>query len=112
MKRGANAKYCIVLVTVPNKAVGRRLAGQCLKERLTACVNLVPGLESHYWWQGRLDAGREVLMLIKTRERLLGALEKLILQHHPYETPEFVVLRITGGNAKYLQWIMSETSAG
>lgn len=112
MQRGAKSKYCIVLVTVPNKAVGRRLAGQCLKARVAACVNLVPGLESHYWWQGKLDAGREVLMLIKTRDRLLGALEKLILQHHPYETPEFVVLRIAGGNANYLQWIMSETSAG
>jgi periplasmic divalent cation tolerance protein len=98
-------RFFIVLVTAPDRKVARMLAGAALEKRLAACANLVPGLESHYWWRGKIERGREVLIIFKTTRRLLGALEKLILEKHPYDTPEFLVLPIRGGNGRYLDWL-------
>ncbi len=96
----------IVFVTAPGMEVARKLARAALKGRLVACANLVPGLESHYWWQAKLEQGKEVLMILKTTSRNVRELEKLILKHHPYDTPEFVVLNPTGAAERYLKWWM------
>lgn len=85
--------------------MARKLAGKILAARLAACVNLLPGVESHYWWQGKLECSGEVLMLIKTTGDHLKPLRRLIKRHHPYETPEFIALPITSGSKKYLKWI-------
>jgi len=95
----------LVLVTAPNIKTARRLAKLCLERRLAACANLAPGLESHYWWQGRLEAGAEVLMLIKTTRARLGELERLLLKEHPYDTPEIIALPVTAGTPAYLDWL-------
>lgn len=97
-------QFVIALVTAPDLRTGRKLARAALAARLAACVNLVPRLESHYWWKGRRERGAEVLLLIKTSARRLKALEQCILAHHPYDTPEFVALRVTRGNQRYLDW--------
>jgi periplasmic divalent cation tolerance protein len=101
----------LVLVTAPDMRTARHLAQAALKARLIACANLVPGIESHYRWQGRRERGREVLMLLKTTRARLGRLEKLILTEHPYDTPEFVVLSFQSGNGRYLDWL-SRSCAG
>ncbi len=98
-------KFALVLVTAPDLMVARRLARAALKARLAACVNLVPEIESHYWWQGKIDKGAEVLLLLKTTTSQLRDLQTLMLQSHPYDTPEFVVLPLTRGNKRYLDWI-------
>jgi periplasmic divalent cation tolerance protein len=103
MKSAAN--FSIVLVTAPNLPTARRLAKAALAAKLIACANLVPKIESHYWWQGKMESGTEVLMLLKTRKPKLAALEKLILSQHPYDTPEFLVLPLEAGSAKYLAWM-------
>jgi len=95
----------IVLVTAPNLRTARLLAKAALRLRLVACANLVPGLESHYWWQGKLERSGEVLIIFKTASRCLAALEKLVLAEHPYDTPEFVVLPLTAGSKRYLDWL-------
>ncbi|MCX6927600.1 MAG: divalent cation tolerance protein CutA, partial [Verrucomicrobia bacterium] len=82
-------KFAVVLVTAPDLKTGRMLARAALAARLVACANLVPKIESHYWWQGKIESGAEVLMVMKTTTVHLAALEKLILAKHPYETPEF-----------------------
>jgi periplasmic divalent cation tolerance protein len=92
------------LVTAPDVKTARKLARAVLSARLVACVNLVPAIESHYWWQGKIETGAEVLMLLKTTARRVGALEKLIIAQHPYETPEFAVLSIEAGNKRYCEW--------
>ena len=97
--------YAIVLVTAPSLKVARLLAAAALHSRLVACANLIQGLESHYWWQGKLERGLETLILFKTTRRRLAALEKLILAKHPYATPEFLVLQPTDGTNRYLEWI-------
>lgn len=103
MKRVAN--FRLVLVTAPDLKTARSLAQAALTARLVACANLVPKIESHYWWQGKLEASAEVLILFKTTLAKLAALEKLIVAQHSYETPEFITLPLAEGNAKYLAWL-------
>jgi periplasmic divalent cation tolerance protein len=102
--------FRLVLVTAPDLKTARRLARAALRERLVACANLIPGLESHYWWQDKMESSREVLLLFKTRASLLRKLEQLILAQHPYDTPEFVVLQLTAGTERYLAWLARETA--
>src|ERR1035437_5461312 len=99
------AKFAIVLVTAPDLKTARALAKAALSARLIACANLVPKIESHYWWQGKIESGAEVLLILKTQKSKLAALEKLILAEHPYDTPEFLVLSLVAGSKKYLAWL-------
>jgi periplasmic divalent cation tolerance protein len=94
----------IVLVTVPNAKVARELAQAALRQRLIACANLLPGIESHFWWKGKIEKGSEVLLLLKTTKARVKALEKLILEKHPYDTPEFVVVETGFTTERYLRW--------
>src|ERR1019366_9560236 len=95
-------KFTIVLVTAPDLKIARALAKAALQAKLIACANLVPKIESHYWWQGKIESSAEVLLILKTRKAKLAALEKLILAQHPYDTPEFLVLSLVAGSKKYL----------
>jgi periplasmic divalent cation tolerance protein len=98
-------RYSLVLVTAPNLSTARKLVRLALQARLVACGNLVPRLESHYWWQGKIEKSAEVLILFKTTAAALPRLEKLILDQHPYDTPEIITLPLTKGTARYLKWI-------
>ena len=102
-------QFRIVLVTAPDLKTARHLARGALRQRLAACANLIPGLESHYWWRGKIESGREVLLLFKTRAARLRALEKFILAEHPFDTPEFVVLQLTAGTERYIAWLKKAT---
>ncbi len=99
------AKFAVVLVTAPDLKTARALAKDALQARLIACANLVPKMESHYWWRGKIESGAEVLLVLKTPKSRLAALEKLILAKHPYDTPEFLVLPLSAGSKKYLDWL-------
>jgi len=103
MKSAAN--YSIVLVTAPDLKTARALAKAALSARLIACANLVPRIESHYRWRGKIESSLEVLLILKTMNSKLAALEKLVIARHPYDTPEFLVLPLTAGNQKYLKWL-------
>ena len=97
--------FVIVLVTAPDLKTARALAKAALSARLIACANLIPKIESHYRWRGRIESSAEVLLILKTRKSNLAALEKLVLARHPYDTPEFLVLPLSAGNKKYLDWL-------
>ena len=99
------ASFALVLVTAPDLKTARSLGRAALTAKLIACANLVPRVESHYWWRGKIERGAEVLLVMKTRRTLLGALEKLVLKEHPYDTPEFLVVPLAGGSARYLAWV-------
>ena len=103
-----NSKFLLVLVTAPDTKTAHALARAALNARLVACVNLIPGLESLYWWQGKLEIGKEVLMLLKTTRPRVAALEKLILSKHPYDTAEFIIVPIAGGAKRYFAWWYQE----
>ena len=98
-------KFSIILVTAPDLKTARGLAKAALKLKLIACANLIPKIESHCWWRGKIESSAEVLMILKTTKAKVAALEKFILQKHPYETPEFLVLPLSAGNKKYLAWL-------
>lgn len=97
--------FTLVLVTAPNRKNARELARLALKARLVACANLIPGVESHYWWKGKLERGSEILIVFKTRTSSLSKLEQLVLKHHPYDTPEFISVPIASGTPRYMTWI-------
>lgn len=102
-------QFAVVLVTAPDLKTARVLARTALSARLVACANLLPKIESHYRWQGKIASGAEVLVVFKTARSKLAALEKLILARHPYDTPEFLVLPVTAGSKTYLDWLASAT---
>jgi periplasmic divalent cation tolerance protein len=105
MKAARN--FAVVLVTAPDLKTARVLARAALHARLVACANLIPKLESHYWWEDKLERSNEVLILFKTTKGKLGRLEKLILARHPYDTPEFIAIPLDSGTPRYLDWITS-----
>ena len=98
-------KFAVVLVTAPGLKTARALARAALRARLIACANLIPKIESHYWWQGKIESGAEVLLVLETQKAKLAALEKFVLAKHPYDTPEFLVLPLSAGNQRYLDWL-------
>ncbi|MDQ6631612.1 MAG: divalent-cation tolerance protein CutA [Verrucomicrobiota bacterium] len=98
-------RFYLVLVTAPDLKTARRLAQNIVKNRLAACANLIPKIESHFWWQGKLERANEILILFKTTKKNLPELEKNILENHSYDTPEFVVLSVSAGNKRYLDWL-------
>jgi periplasmic divalent cation tolerance protein len=103
LKMGSQSR--IALVTAPDLKTARVLSKVAVRSRLVACANLIPKIESHYWWKGKIESSAEVLIIFKTTKTKLKALEKLIVEKHPYDTPEFIVLLITSGNKRYLDWL-------
>lgn len=100
----------VVLVTAPGIEVARQLARQVLEKRLVACVNIVPTIESHYWWKDQIESENESMMVMKTTKRLLDALEESVQTAHPYDTPEIVTFPLTAGSRKYLDWLAGEVT--
>lgn len=99
------SSYRVVLVTVPQGGKAESLAEGAVEARLAACVNVVSGVVSHYRWKGRLHRDAESLLVIKTTAAKLGALERWVKSHHPYEVPEFIALPVAAGSKEYLRWL-------
>jgi periplasmic divalent cation tolerance protein len=99
------AKFSLVFVTAPDLKTARILGKAALRAKLVACANLVPKIESHYWWQGKLESSTEVLLILKTPRARLAALEALMVAKHPYDTPEFLAVPLGAGSRKYLDWL-------
>ncbi len=98
-------KHLVVFVTAPSHESAEQIAAPLLEKRLAACVNIVPGVRSHYLWQGKIAHDDEVLLVIKTHQARFSALEAEIKAVHPYEVPEIIALPIVAGSADYLAWI-------
>jgi periplasmic divalent cation tolerance protein len=100
---------CVALCTAPNPSQAESLAQALLASRLAACVSLLPGMHSLYWWQGQVESANEVLLIIKTTVDQVEALKASITEHHPYDTPELLVLPVSDGLERYLAWVQKET---
>ena len=98
----------MVLCTCPQESADY-IADAVLEARLAACVNIVPGVRSKYWWEGKLESDDESLLIIKTRAKLVENLITKIKTAHPYDVPEIIAFEIREGNADYLKWIAEET---
>ena len=98
-----------VYTTYPS-IVEAEAAGRTLVERrLAACVNILPGMVSLFWWQGKIDRGDEVVMIIKTRASLAEAVRAAVRQMHSYATPAILVLPVESVDPDYHAWIVAET---
>lgn len=98
----------VVLATFPDANVAARIARTLVEERLAACINLVPGVRSIYQWQGAVEESAELLGLIKTTAAGVPELIARLVELHPYDVPEAIVLEISDGHAPYLAWLAGE----
>jgi periplasmic divalent cation tolerance protein len=102
--------YIVVFITAKDAEEAQKIAKMLLKRRQAACVNIVPEVDSHFWWQDKLDSARESLLIVKTKESLLPDIIKSVKKIHSYDVPEIIALPIVGGNEEYLDWIDHEVT--
>ena len=107
----ADARYRIVLVTCASIAEARKIAEHVVEQKLAACANIVPGVESIYRWKGSVESAKEFLLLIKTSRKRFSAVSTLVKKLHSYEVPEIIALNIADGSREYLDWITSNVRA-
>ncbi len=98
----------LLIATAP-EAKAREIADALLGERLVACVNVVPGVKSRYWWKGALEESAEAMLFMKTTDDLAGAAVEKLVEVHPYEVPEAIVIDVEGGHRPYLDWVAEVT---
>ena len=101
----------MVYVTVPSRDEGKKIAQALVSEELAACVNIVPGLESIYVWEGEINEDAEELLLIKTKGELVPRVTERVQKLHPYSECEVVAVPIVGGSSSYIQWVKDSTMA-
>jgi len=100
---------CIVLfITAGNAEEAQQISRVLLEQRKAACVNIIPEVDSIFWWEGKLDSARESLLVVKTKASLLTEVINLVKGMHSYDVPEIIALPIVGGNQDYLEWIGEE----
>ena len=110
MAKPIDSQPIVVLITPPNKEVGRQIAQALLEQRLAACVNILPGVNSLYIWEGKLQDEEEALLVVKTRAGLFQeGLVPAVQAIHPYQVPEIVAVPVLMGLRSYLEWIEKET---
>lgn len=100
----------LVLCTFPDAVQARQIGTALVEMQLAACVNLLPGVESIYRWNGQVEQAAEVLGIFKTTNRLYPALAEAIAARHPYAVPEIVALQPTAVAASYLAWLLAEVA--
>jgi len=100
--------YIVVFITARDTEEAQKIAGALLKRRQAACVNIIPEVNSHYWWKDKLDSAKESLLVVKTKDSLLPDIIKSVKKIHSYSVPEIIALPIVGGSQEYLDWIDSE----
>lgn len=103
--RKTRERHVVVFVTASSKAEARRLASVVLSNRLAACVNILDGVESHFWWNKKLETASECLLMMKTTQGGFDRLAAAVKQAHSYDTPEIIALPVIAGSKEYLKWI-------
>ena len=107
-KKTEDPGYIVVHVTVKEIEEARKIAKSLVKRRLAACVNILPEVESYFWWKDKLEAEKEIILFIKTKATLLPELVKSVKRLHSYSIPEIIALPIIAGSHNYLEWMDSE----
>jgi periplasmic divalent cation tolerance protein len=100
----------IVLTTFPSDGDADALARTLVSERLAACVNVLPPMQSTYRWEGGVETASERQLIIKTEQSRLESLEQRLAALHPYDIPEMLVLAVADGGESYLRWIAESTA--
>jgi len=95
----------IVLITAGSEEEAHQIGELLVSEKKAACVNIVPGVDSLFWWEGKIESARESLLLVKTKASLLPEIVELVKRTHSYEVPEIIALPIITGGEDYLKWL-------
>ena len=98
----------LVYTTWPSIVEAEKAGRTIVEKRFAACVNILPGMISQYWWQGKIERAEEVVMLVKTRASLAEAVRKAVKELHSYQTPAIMVMPVESVDADYYRWIVEE----
>jgi periplasmic divalent cation tolerance protein len=107
----SNPAPTLAYITCPDIEEARRIGRTLVLERLAACVNILPKMESFYWWEGKLENDQETVLIAKIRDESRAALLERVVELHPYDTPCVLFIPVTGGNPEYLDWLARESEA-
>ena len=100
-----DAGYVAVFITTADDEEARLISQALLEQKKVACANIIAGVGSQFWWQGKIDAKNESLLIAKTAASLLDEVVTLVREIHSYDNPEIIALPIVGGSQEYLDWI-------
>jgi periplasmic divalent cation tolerance protein len=108
------ANYTVVFVTCKDDVQARQIGESLLNKKFIACVNIIKGVTSLFWWEGKIDQAEETLLVLKTEARLVAQIIREVKALHSYSVPEIIALPIIGGSSDYLKWMSKEvkTSPG
>lgn len=101
----ASGSSSICYVTTPNEESAKKIARAVISNKLAACVNIIPNIQSIYEWEGRINEDLEYLMMIKTTTANVDELTKFVRDNHPYSVAEVISVKIENGNPPYLDWV-------
>ncbi len=102
--------YIVLFITTANTGEAQQISKVLLEQKKAACVNIIPNIDSLFWWEGKLDSERENLLVVKTKASLLSEIINLVKKMHSYAVPEIIAMPIVGGNQDYLEWIEKSVS--
>jgi len=100
----------LVYTTWPSIVEAEQAGRAIVERRLAACVNILPGMISHYWWEGKIERAEEAVMIVKTRAALADAVRQAVKELHAYQTPSIMILPVDSVDADYQAWIVKETA--
>jgi len=99
----------IIFITAADEQEAKAIAKLLLESKIIACANIVPKVDSMFWWQGKLESEAECMLILKTKLSLLDEVVDMVKAAHSYDVPEIIALPIIGGNPDYLNWIQDVT---
>jgi periplasmic divalent cation tolerance protein len=105
-------RVVFVYTTWPSTVEAEQAGRALVERRLAACVNILPGMISHYRWEGKIERGEEAVMIVKTRASLVDAVEVAVKELHSYSTPAILVIALEHVEKNYLGWLLAETESG
>lgn len=95
----------IIFITSANRKEADGISRKLVRDKLAACVNIIENIDSLFWWNGKVDTAKEVLLIVKSRKANLKAIYSLVKAIHSYEVPEIIAIPIVGGEKTYLKWL-------
>jgi periplasmic divalent cation tolerance protein len=98
-----------VYTTWPSIVEAEKAGRELVERQLAACVNILPGMISHYRWQGAIERAEEIVMIVKTRASLAEPVRAAVKEMHSYSTPAILVIAIESVDSAYLEWLLAET---
>lgn len=101
--------YAVALISAPDQKTADKVTSVLLEEKLAACVNQIPNVRSRYRWKDKIEESQEILLIAKTKMRLLPRITQAVRENHSYDVPEIIGLAIADGYRPYLDWLGANT---